>query len=123
MKSILIKLFFREKFVGQIAALVASAIASYLISILPNAPEFVTSIIGVVMNLPEGSVITQGGITAFLVPLFMWAINAVVQQLIAKDNNILLQTLKSQGVYNGPMDSWVGPIATKGVGNALGRLP
>jgi hypothetical protein len=122
MKNFLIKLFFREKFLGQAAAAVAALAASALISVLPKAPEIVTTLLGMVMNLPEGGDITQSGIVAFLTPAIMWAINAVVQQFVAKDNNIALQTLKADGRYDGPLDSWVGPKALEGISSALTEI-
>jgi hypothetical protein len=119
MKNFLIKTFFKEKFMGQAAAALAALAASWLISLLPNAPEFVTTVVGLVMDLPTGDVITQENLMAFLTVSFMWGINAVVQQFVAKDNNLALQALKADGRYSGPLDSWIGPKALEGISSAL----
>ncbi len=122
MKNFLIKTFFTEKFVGQAAAAVAAIIASAVISVLPKAPEFVSTILGLVMDLPQGGVISQGGLIVFVTPFIIWAINAVVQQFVAKDNNLALKMLKTDGRYDGPLDSWVGPKALEGISSALTEI-
>jgi hypothetical protein len=115
MKRILIKLFFQEKFVGQVSTFVASSVAALIISVLPKVPELVTSLLGGAMGIPDGETITKGGLVAALIPAIAWAINAIVQQFVAKDNNALLVELRQEGKYDGPLDGWVGPRATQGV--------
>jgi hypothetical protein len=121
MKSLLIKLFFRDKFIGQIAAAAAAYAASLILSFLPNAPEFVTGLVAALLQLPDGAELTTAGITAVLTPLIMVAITSITQNLVAADNNKLLKVAKAEGVYDGPLDSWVGPKALEGIAKVLNK--
>jgi len=111
MKKLLMRLILREKFIGQIAAASASAAAAYLVSLIPGAPELVVTILGSVLGIPEGSEITTGSVTIVLTPVILAILNAVVQEMVAKDNNKMLTTLTHKGSYTGPLDGWVGPEA------------
>jgi len=126
MKRLLIKLFFRAKFVGQIASAIASLVASgvvaFLFTYLLNAPEWVSSaifmIVGLILEVPEGTVLTPAGVAAGLVailtPFFITLINGVVQNYVTKDNVTALKTLTAAGVYSADLD-WVGPVANEGI--------
>lgn len=115
MKALVLKLFLRPKLIGQAASALAGVIASFLISLLPNWPEFFSTIVGGLIGLEPGDVITQGGIVAWLTPIIAWLINAVVQEFLVEDNNAALDELSRQGVYRGPRDGWVGPEAKKAI--------
>lgn len=121
MKSILIKLFFRDKFIGQISAAAAALVASLLLSVLPNAPEFVTGIVATLLQIPEGAELTTAGITAVLTPLIMVVITSITQNLVAADNNKLLKVAKEDGVYDGPLDAWVGPNALEKITQSFNK--
>ncbi len=120
MKKLLIKLFFREKFVGQLSAGIAGVLAGWLLSSLPSAPAAVLTAVDVVINfvnaaadidLPKLAELSQGELAVYLALGVTWGINALVQQFVAKDNNQLLAELQQAGKYSGPLDSWVGPVA------------
>lgn len=119
MKRLLIKLFFKEKFIGQLSAAIAAALIGWLFSTLPNSESIVTKLVGFFVELPQGEVVTQSTVIAVVASFFVWLINAVVQNYIAKDNNEVLETLKAEGVYPGPLDSWVGPKAQDGLNRII----
>jgi len=115
MKNLFLKLFLRPKITSQIASAISGLIAGYVVSVLPNAPEIVTNILGVLMDLPEGSTITQAGVVATVTPLVMILVNAIVQKILTGDNDKALAELQKLGVYNGTLDGWVGPEATRAI--------
>ncbi len=115
MKKLLLKFVLRDKFVGQIASAAASAAAAWLVSLIPGAPELVITILRSVLEVPQGTEITAAGVTVMLTPVIYSVLSAVVQEMVSKDANVVLNQLKDAGVYSGPIDGWVGPIASEGV--------
>ena len=115
MKKLLLKIVLRDKFVGQIASAAASAAAAWLVSLIPGTPELVITVLRSLLDVPPGTELTTGGITVMLTPIIYSILSSVIQELVTKDNNIVLNQLKDAGVYKGPIDGWVGPIASAGV--------
>lgn len=112
MKKLLLSFLLKDKFLGQLAAWIASALAAALISFIPGAPEIVQTIVVSLLQLPEGVELTQPGIAAALTPFLLWVINALVQRVLVKDNNAVLSELQPVG-YEGKLDGWVGPVAKR----------
>lgn len=115
MKALFLRLFFGQNVMSRVATILAALLASFIISYLPGLPAVVTTIVGFLMELPEGEVVTQQGLVAALTPIFMWLISEIAKHLIGSDNNKTLETLKSAGVYPGEIDAWVGPMAQSGL--------
>ncbi len=111
MKRLFLRLFLHERFLGQLAAAAAAALAAYLLTLIPGAPALVETLIATLLQLPEGTELTQTSLTAALTPLFLALINAIVQELVIRDNNRALDTLQDTGLYPGKKDGWIGPIA------------
>lgn len=111
MKNLLFRLLLKDKFLGQIAAAVAAVAASYALTYLPGAPEVVQILVVSLLQLPEGTELTQSGLTLALTPLILGLINAVVQEVVVRGNNAVLTDLKDAGVYEGKVDGWLGQIA------------
>lgn len=121
MKRLFLRLFLRDKLIGQIAAAAASALAAYLMTLIPGLPGLVQITLSAALQLPEGTQITQSGLTATLTPIFLAILNALIQELVIRDNNKLLAELKADGVYEGPLDGWVGEIARDSVKALKGK--
>ena len=119
MKKLFIKLFARDKFLGQLAASAASVAAGYLVSLLPSAPEFVTVFARAFLSLPSDVAITQAGVAAALFPAFLVVIQAVVQHYLVSDNNKVLADLTTTGLYSGKLDGHVGPEARAAVDSLI----
>jgi hypothetical protein len=115
MKQLFLRLFLRDRLIGQIASAAAAAAAAYLMTLIPGLPAIAQAALAAALSLPEGATLTQGGLTAALTPVILAVINGVVQELVARDNNKVLAELKLSGVYDGKLDGWVGPIAKKGI--------
>jgi len=111
LKRILAALFLRDKFLGQLAATAAAALAAYLMTLIPGLPAIAQTVLAAALSLPEGTVLTQGGLTAAFTPIFLAVLNALIAEFVIKDNNRVLTNLADAGVYPGPKDGWVGPIA------------
>jgi hypothetical protein len=115
LKRIIVHLFFRDKFRGQLVSIIAGALASLLIAYLPNVPGFVVTVLGLIMQLPEGAVIDKPAVIVFLTPVVAAILNSIAQEIVARDANKALTTLKGEGVYPLGLDNWVGPIANAGL--------
>jgi hypothetical protein len=115
MKALFLRLFFGQNVMSRVATILAALLASFIISYLPGLPAVVTTIVGFLMELPEGEVVTQQGLVAALTPFIMWVISEIAKHLIGADNNKTLTVLKDAGVYPGPLDAWVGPVAQGGL--------
>lgn len=111
LKSRFISLFFGDKFIKKISTTVAAVLFSAVASYIPGAPEVVKIALGVLFNLPPGAVLSEAGFVAAVAPFIVMILDYFVKGAIAKDNNAALSILKDQGVYQGPLDSWVGPNA------------
>ena len=111
MKNLLFRLFLKDKFLGQIAAAVASVAAAYALTYLPGAPEIVKLLVVSLLQLPEGTQLTQTGLAAALTPIVLALFNAVVQEIVVRGNNAVLTDLKDAGVYEGKVDGWLGKVA------------
>jgi hypothetical protein len=111
MKNLLFRLFLKDKFLGQIAAAVASVAAAYAFTYLPGAPEIEQLLVVSLLQLPDGTELTQAGLTAALTPVILGVINAVVQEVVVRGNNAVLTDLKDAGVYDGKVDGWLGKVA------------
>jgi hypothetical protein len=122
LKRLLAALFLRDKFVGQLAAAAAAALAAYLMTFVPGLPAIAQAVIGAALALPEGTVLTHGGLTAALTPIFLAAINAVLAEFVVRDNNRVLDNLADAGIYSGPRDGWVGPLAQDALERLTGYL-
>lgn len=123
MKRILLRLVLRDKFLGQLAAAAASAAAAYGMTLIPGAPGIVSLVVGALLQLPEGTELSQASLAAALTPILLAAINAVVQELVVRDNNSLLADLQDAGVYDGRIDGHVGPVAKAAVDRLIGSRP
>jgi hypothetical protein len=120
MKKFLLRLFLRDKFLGQIAQAVAAAAASYAMTYIPGAPEIIEVIVRALLQMPDGTELTHAGLAAALAPIVLALINAVVQEIVTRDNNTVLKELKTFGPYDGKIDGWVGPDAKAAVEKLLG---
>lgn len=112
---LLIKAFGKDKFRGQVGAFIVSLITSVIFTHLPAVPEFLNSALHLIGILEDGAVLDQAMLTAFLTPLVLGGINAAVSELMARANNDALTILQAEGVYDGPLDSWIGPKALDGL--------
>jgi len=101
--------------VGQIASAAASAAAAWLVSLIPGTPELVITVLRSLLDVPPGTELTTGGITVMLTPIIYSILSSVIQELVTGDNNKALTQLKNAGVYAGPIDGWVGPVASAGI--------
>jgi hypothetical protein len=123
LKRIILKLVLRPKLLGQFAAAIAASAAGVLASLVPGLPGFVVQIATVAFQLPEGTELNQMTIAAVLTPLFLAVINAIVAELLRKDNNKVLEDLAAAGVYSGEVDGWIGPRAENGVMQLIRAVP
>lgn len=119
MKRLLLRLFLRDKLIGQIAAAVASAAAAYGMTYVPGAPDLIKIVLVALLQLPEGTDLTQAGLTAALTPVILAVLNTLVQEFVIRDNNKILADLKDAGTYEGKLDGWVGPDAKKALDNII----
>lgn len=120
MKAKFLRLFSGQNVISRLATIIAAALASLLLSLLPGLPEVVTTIVTFLFELPEGA-LTQQGLVAALTPIIMWCISELVKHFIGADNNVTLQILKDAGHYPGPIDTWVGPVAQAGLTELLAK--
>lgn len=119
MKRLLLRLFLRDKLIGQIAAAVASAAAAYGMTYIPGAPDLIKVVLVALLQLPEGTDLTQAGLTAGLTPIILALLNSLVQEFVVRDNNKVLADLKEAGTYEGKIDGWVGPQAKKALDDLI----
>ena len=123
MKRILLRLFLRRPVIAQIAAAAASAASAYGMTFIPGAPEIVRVILAGLLQLPEGTQLTQAGLAAAITPILLAAINAVVQEMAGRGNNAVLSDLQDAGVYNGSLDRVIGPVAKAAVDRLIDQGP
>ena len=124
LKSRFIGLFFGDKFIKKISTTIAAVLFSFIASYIPGAPEVVKLALATLFDLPPGTVLTAAGFVAAVAPFIAIILDFFIKSVIAKDNNAALSLLKDQGVYQGPLDSWVGPnaqSALRKLGSLLGK--
>lgn len=119
MKAILLNLFFSGRVKRRISAAIAAAVASYALQLLPGTPEIVSLVFAALLDLPEGTELSQRGLMLALTPTIYAMIEAVVLELRAKGNNKVLKQLQASGYYDGKLDGWVGPQASEAVEKLL----
>lgn len=119
MKSFLVEVLFRYKFAGLLLnALTSSAVAFIavtIISLLPHAPEFVTNVIRVAMNLQPGAALTEQALVVALTPLVMVAFDTILKAFIAKWNLRAQDAATEAGIYDSARDAWIGPKFIEGL--------
>ena len=127
MKNLFLKLFLKDKFIGQMARAAASVAAGYLVTLIGGLPELLKPFIAIALQLPEGTQLSPENLTAvittFLTTLFLAILNAVIERMLAKDANLVLGDLKASGLYDGPLDGWAGPVARQAVNSAIDTRP
>lgn len=132
-KRRLIKTFFKDKFIGQVSSLGAGLLSAVIVSYLSGAPEFLTYVIDLALNILSDAgvegydntvrpVVTAAELMTFLTPSISWCITAGVQEWVARDNNKVLQIQQDAGKYDGPLDNWVGPVAQAGMRETIVEL-
>lgn len=115
MKALLLKMVLRPKLVGQITVFITALAASAMVSFIPGIDTIVGFIATNLFDAPDMPTDTKSALIFILTPLIGWVINSVAQLLISKDNNAVLEELKFEGTYSGPLDGWAGPKALEGI--------
>lgn len=121
MKNILTRIFLKDKFIGQIAAAVASVAAAYIATYVPGVPEVILSVVTAAFDLPEGTHFDQAGITGVLTPVILAWINLAISEFVIRDNNKALEILSKTNLYNGPLDGSVGTQAQAAISILVAR--
>lgn len=117
MKTLLIRIFLKDKFIGAIASAISATASAYLVSLLPGVPEVAHIALRALFDLPAGE-ITPAGLTAILTPIFYSVLSTFVQEYLLRENNKSLKVLESTGEYTGAIDGLVGEVARTAI-NAL----
>ena len=124
MKSFFLKLFLKDKFIGQLAALATAFVVSYAAIYLPGAPEVVTLAVRTLFDLPAGAPLDHLTLSTVLTPLIKIVIGDVVQAVVVKWNNRTLVALKQSddSSYSAAVDGFVGPKALEAIEDVLHRF-